>query len=85
MRPEGLVGQRKGSEYLIRDDRPVLEFFAEHNAASNQELVHRLMKRSDFWGQDLTAIPGMEAAVNKLLAEIEGRGAHSVMAGCSGK
>lgn len=85
LRPEGLIGQRKGSEYLIRDGRPVLEFFAEHSSASNQELVRRLMKRSDFWGQDLTAIPGMEAAVNKLLAEMEEQGVHSVMARCAGK
>ena len=44
-----------GTEYVIVDNRDVLEFFAANSAADTVEYVKAAASRADFWGMDLTA------------------------------
>lgn len=76
---QGLIGRRKGNEYVIQDDRAVLEFFFSHKDDDAASLTHAVMSNAAFWGQDLTKVPGFEAAVARILAEIETRGTYEVM------
>lgn len=75
----GLTGHRGDSEYRIQDDPSVLEFYSAHMGCGNSELVHDAMSRKDFWGQDLTRIPGFEAAVVQILNDIDTVGSYEVM------
>jgi len=76
---KGLIGQRKGNEYTIQDDRAVLEFYAAHKDDSNAALAHAVMSNTDFWGQDLTEIAGFEQAVVQTLDQIQQNGTLAVM------
>ncbi len=75
----GLAAKRGKNEYIIQDDRNILEFYAKHKADSNAELAHAVMSNVSFWGQDLTLIPGFEAAVIQHLDTIQAKGTHEVM------
>lgn len=76
---EGLVGTRGDNTYLIKDDKAVLEFYAAHKDDSVEDLVHAVCTNEDFWGEDLSAIDGFEAAVASYLADIRENGAYEVM------
>ena len=56
-REDGFFGERDGISYPILDDAAVLDFFAE-NAGEPDGLIAKLAARTDFWGEDLTAVPG---------------------------
>ncbi len=76
----GLIGTRpKGNEYTINDTKEVLEFFYDHKADSAEALTHAVLSRTDYWGMDLTAIPGLEAAVCEDLKLIQEKGAYEMM------
>lgn len=80
---KGLVCCRpKGNEYNCSDDRWVLEFYWEHRGDSIADLVHAVMTNEQMWGQDLTAIPGFEAATVENLTKIRQQGALAAFAGC---
>ncbi len=77
---EGLVTARPdGEEYIVKDDRKVLEFFYEHRADGPEELTHAVLSRTDFWGMDLTALPGLETQVAADLACIQIEGPYQMM------
>ena len=79
----GLVCRRaKGNEYTVSDDRWALEFYWAHKDDSVEALVHAVMSNTDMWGQDLTAIPGFEAAVVQNLALIRKEGALAAYRSC---
>ncbi|MBQ7371812.1 MAG: tagaturonate reductase [Blautia sp.] len=79
----GLVAKRpKGNEYTISDDRAVLEFYYAHKEDSAKDLAHAVCSNTDFWGKDLTTIPGFEASVAATLTEIEEKGTYAVMQEC---
>jgi len=79
----GLVCRRaKGNEYTVSDDRWALEFYWAHKDDSAEALVHAVMSNTDMWGQDLTAIPGFEAAVAQNLALIRKEGALAAYRSC---
>ena len=64
LREDGLYAQRKnGDEYVIHDDRFILEFFAEKSAGSAEALVDAALANVDFWGEDLSAYDGLNEAV----------------------
>jgi tagaturonate reductase len=70
-----LAGHRGEQTYAIRDDAAVLAFFAEawRKAATTRNwasLVTATLNREDFWGQDLNAVPGLNAAVTTALQRI---------------
>ena len=80
---KGLVAHREdGEEYIISDDKSVLEFYIAHKDDSAEEIVKAVASNIDFWGQDLTLIPGFEKAVVKYLNEINSKGAYAVMKEC---
>ena len=61
-----LCGTRDGQAYPIRDDAPILEFFArEWNAHRNDPaaLVSSVLANQALWGTNLSLIPGMNEAV----------------------
>lgn len=77
---EGLIGKRaKGNEYTIKDDQGILEFYEAHKDDDNAALAHAVMTNTDFWGQDLTEVPGFEQAVVAYLDEIDAKGTYEVM------
>ena len=64
LREDGLYAQRKnGDEYVIHDDRFILEFFAEKSAGSAEALVDAALANVDFWGEDLSTYEGLNEAV----------------------
>ena len=80
---KGLVCRRaKGNTYTCNDDRWVLEFYYDHRNDSVEDLVHAVMTNEKMWGQDLTKIPGFEAATVANLTTIRAEGAHKAYASC---
>ncbi len=79
---EGLVGSRGTNEYLIHDDRDILEFYAAHKDDSVQDLVHAVCANQSFWGEDLSLLPGFEEAAAGYLAQIRKEGTYTVMKDC---
>ncbi len=79
----GLVCRRpKGNTYVCSDDRWALEFYYEHRNDTPEELVHAVMTNLQMWGQDLTLIPGFEAATVANLKKIRAEGALAAYASC---
>ena len=74
-----LVCQRGGECYTLQDDAAVLAFFAENSGKPAGELVRLVLSNTDFFGQDLTAIPGLEASVMQSLEDILARGMRAAM------
>jgi len=80
---KGLVCRRpKGNEYTVSDDRWVLEFFLAHRNDSPEDLIHAVMTNTEMWGQDLTEVPGFEAAAVRILKRIREDGALAAYADC---
>ena len=80
---KGLVAYREDKEeYIVSDDRAVLEFYLAHKDDSVEEIVKAVASNIDFWGQDLTLIKGFEQAVVKYLNDINSKGAYAVMKEC---
>jgi tagaturonate reductase len=70
-----LLGDRKGQPYPIRDQKDVLEFFAQAwkectHTGDLQRLCRCVLAQEEFWGQDLNQVPGMTAATAANLSEI---------------
>ena len=79
----GLVCRRpKGNTYTCSDDRWALEFYYAHKDDSVEDLVHAVMTNEQMWGQDLSAIPGFEAATVANLKLIREQGALAAYASC---
>ena len=79
MTEDGLVASRKGNDYTVKDDKNVLEFYLAHKDDSVEDLVHAVCTNTGFWGEDLTALEGFEAAVCNYLTQIREKGAYEVM------
>ena len=68
LRDGGLYAKRAdGTEYVIHDDAAVLKFFAENSGKECAEFVKAALSNQSFWGEDLTAYNGLEAAVTEWL------------------
>ena len=79
----GLVCRRSaGNTYVCSDDRWALEFYYAHKDDSVADLVHAVMTNLQMWGQDLTEIPGFEAATVANLTKIRTEGALAAYASC---
>ena len=80
---KALVCRRpKGNTYGCSDDRWVLEFYYEHRHDDVPALVHAVMTNERMWGQDLTQVPGFEAATIANLELIRTQGALAAFASC---
>ena len=76
---EGLIAEREGNTYTVKDDKAVLQFYYKHREDSAEKMVHAVCKNTEFWGEDLTEIEGFEAAVCGYLEQIQKEGSYSVM------
>lgn len=74
LKENGLVNARDGREYLIQDDRAVLEFYYEHRKDSLAELADAVCAREDWWGLDLRTVPGFLEECVRQLRFIEEKG-----------
>ncbi len=79
IRDKALIGHRDGAEYQILDDAAVLAFFAQHSQDDTEAYVHAALANTDFWGQDLSALDGVEQAVAADLKEIRTLGMRQAM------
>lgn len=76
---DGLLATRGTNSYFIKDDLNVLEFYAAHKEDSLKDYVHAACSNSDFWGEDLTCIPGFEAQVLTYMEIMEEKGVYGLM------
>ena len=74
-----LLGTRGADTYEIHDDADKLEFIRQQAGKTNAGYVQAIMSRTDFWGEDLTKIPGFYDAVVKYLDAILSKGARAVI------
>ena len=65
-----LIGNRNGEKYLINDSPEVLEKFAalykaqySDNKEKAEKIAHAVLSESAWWGEDLTAIEGLENVI----------------------
>lgn len=72
-----LVGNRNGEKYLINDSPEVLEKFAslykasyKDNKEKAEQIAKAVLSEASWWGEDLTAVAGLEAVVAKHLENI---------------
>ena len=80
---KGLVCRRpKGNDYTVSDDRDVLAFYLAHREDSPEALVHAVLGNVNLWGQDLTKVDGLEAAVTAGLRTIRRDGALALFRSC---
>jgi len=79
IRDKALIGHRGDAEYNIMDDMSALEFFAANSGKDTAEYVKATLSNVDFWGQDLTALDGVEEAVAAYLAAIRADGMKATM------
>ena len=71
-----LVAKRAaGNTYEIHDDQDKLDKIAEWAALDDKTYARNVMSQTDWWGEDLTAIPGFEDAVDRHFARIQEVGA----------
>lgn len=85
IRDKALIGHRDGAEYQIMDDAFVLEFFAANSTKPVEAYAHAVLSNTAFWGQDLSALPGVEDAVTSYLQEIRENGMRKTMESLFGK
>lgn len=74
-----LIGNRNGEEYRIMDDAKVLEFFKEKSSLDAKEYTKAVLSNQDFWGRDLTLLPGVEEYVSKAVGDIRKNGMRKTM------
>lgn len=79
---EGLVASRKTNDYVIKDDRDILEFYDMHKNDSLSDYVHAVCSNQHFWGEDLSLIPDFESTVAAYLEAIQENGTYEVMKEC---
>ena len=79
IRDKALIGHRDGAEYNILDDAAVLEFFAANSSKEAAEFAHAVLSNVDFWGQDLSAIAGLDEAVSTYLNDIRTLGMRAAL------
>lgn len=79
----GLVCRRPaGNDYIVSDERWILEFYYEHRNDTPEELAHAVLTNEKMWGQDLTQIKDLEKTVAADLKKIRKEGAKAAYAGC---
>lgn len=76
---DALICKRGDQEYAVKDDRPVLEFYFAHKDDAPADLAKAVLSNEAFWGEDLTKIEGLEAAVAESLAAVREKGMAEVL------
>ena len=75
-------GMRDGVPYPVRDDAAVMEFFRQTKGLAPEALIRALAARTDFWGEDLNALPGFVPAAGRALERIRACGMAAALARC---
>jgi tagaturonate reductase len=66
--------------YALKDDPAVLEFFTEvWLSGKPDDTVKAVLSRVDFWGEDLSVLPGFEDAVRTALDDILKQGVRAAV------
>ena len=79
IREKALIGHRGQEEYKILDDAAVLEFFAANSGREAGEFAKAVLSNVDFWGQNLTELPGVLEAVTGYVGKIREKGMRAAM------
>jgi len=74
-----LIGMRGADSYEIKDDPEVIEFFAAYAQKDADVLVDAFLKNEQFWGRDLTEVPGLAAATVENLSLIRKGGMRAAL------
>ena len=74
IRDNALISHRGDQEYRIVDDMDVLYFFLNNCKLPTCEFVEAFLSQEAFFGQDLSKIPGLTAAVSAYLDDIKTNG-----------
>ena len=74
-----MTGKRGEESYSIQDDEAVLKFYAAHKNTPAEELIPAVLSNEDFWGEDLTALPGFAPAVLAAYTAMQEKGGYEVM------
>lgn len=77
------MGERAdGTQYQVKDDADILEFFERIWATSNVvEIVKAVLSNTDFWsGKDLTEVVGLETAVATYLEDLSNKDMREIVA-----
>ena len=80
-------GDNNGTAIPVKDDAQVLDFFTKEWKAVNDgsqklaNLVENVLSNSDFWGQDLTAIAGLQERISQCLEAFEEKGVLEALKG----
>lgn len=74
IRDGALIGHRGSEEYLIKDDKFVLEFFAANSSLAPDELADKVLVNKDFWGIDLREYNGAAEKVSAYIKDIRNLG-----------
>ncbi|MFA7168205.1 MAG: tagaturonate reductase [Sphaerochaetaceae bacterium] len=71
-----MTGMRNGKPYAIQDDESALSFFRDLHAKTDEprQLARETLAHAEFWGEDLTALSGLEDAVASAIASIQQKG-----------
>lgn len=68
-------GEWKGEKLPVQDDPQIIEFFSKvWKLDSLNQLAEKVLKKEEYWGQDLTTIPGLKDQIVMALKELEENG-----------
>lgn len=76
---QGMQARRGDQPYTVQDDAAALDFFLAHKDDGIPAYVHAALTEESFWGEDLTAIQGLEASVSASLDTIRREGMASAL------
>lgn len=75
-----LYGYRNDKEYLVKDDKSVLEFFSNNYGEETESVVAEFLSNEEFFGEDLTKYEGLQDLVVKYLSYIKENGMKEAVA-----
>ncbi|MCP1110365.1 tagaturonate reductase [Ohessyouella blattaphilus] len=79
LRDNVMLAKRGSSDYPVKDDLEVLNFYLAHQGDDAKTLAKAVCENTAFWGEDLTKLPQFVDAVATYLEEIEKNGTYEVM------
>lgn len=79
---DGYFGEGGGRKYPLADEGRILEFFDTHREDNTTDFTRAALSNTEFWGEDLTRIEGLEKAVSADLELIGTRGTYELMKEC---
>lgn len=75
----GFAGNSNGATYIVQDNAAA--YFSEHWKKGGPSMVDLILADKEFWGTDLSSLPGFSEAVKKNLDTLIHEGAMTVLRG----